>query len=135
MKPPSIRYVERARQLLAHEAGTAGETAAVRVFDKLSERLTPLLGAAGVQLLFVRSAKLTQGELSPAVPTTILGDGAKVRELLAARDPALSADTATTLFANFLTLITTFIGERLTLQVLRGAWPNLEEKRSRGEDK
>lgn len=126
MKQPTTRQVERAKQLLALEAGGAGEIAAVRVYDKLAEQLTPLLGAAGVQLLFARSAKLTE-ELSAAFPTVLPG-GAKVRELLAATDPAPSAEAAISLFANFLTLMTTFIGERLTVHVLRSAWPNLDEK-------
>lgn len=116
MNPPSGAQVEKARQLLSHEAnsGRAGETAAARVYDKLEGRLSPLLGTTGVQLLFARSAKLVK------IPPE------KLRERLAARDPAVSPDEAIALFASFLTLITTFIGDRLTAQVLRSAWPALE---------
>lgn len=128
MSPPSASHVERARQLLAQESVGGSETAAVRVYDKLTERLTPLIGAAGVQMLLARSARLTNGELSSVVPPTLLPGAANLRARLAANDPALSTDTATALFANFLTLITTFIGERLTLQMLRSAWPTLEVK-------
>ena len=56
--------MEQARRLLAHEGalGSAGEraTAASRVYDRLHAHLSPLVGETGVELLFVRSAKLSQ---------------------------------------------------------------------------
>jgi circadian clock protein KaiC len=65
---PSAAQLEKARLLLLHEgaAGSAGEcaTAAGGVYDKLHAHLDPLLGAAGVQALLVRSAKLTQRQFS-----------------------------------------------------------------------
>ena len=36
-------------------------------------------------------------------------------------------DAAAILFGTFFELLTTFIGERLTPQVLRSAWPTIEE--------
>jgi hypothetical protein len=46
---------------------------------------------------------------------------------LQAQDPAVATESAAALFGNFFTLITTFIGERLTAQLLRSAWPNFDE--------
>ena len=116
--------------MLAHE-GAAGDvdeaaTAAGRVYDKLDAHLAPLLGAAGVQALLARSAKLTQGEFSFL---TVAGpDGSKkLRECLRAQDPAVATESAAALFGAFFTLLTTFIGERLTVQALRRAWPQIEE--------
>ncbi len=120
--------MERARRLLAHEsaAGSADEratTAAGRVYDKLQVHLAPLVGAAGVHSLFVRSAKLAQGEFTCVAEATILEGSTKLRERLQAQDPAVATESAAALFGTFFALVTTFIGERLTTQVLRSAWP------------
>jgi hypothetical protein len=124
--------MERARRLLAHEAaaGSAGgdaTTAAGRVYDKLQDHLAPLLGAAGVQSLFVRSAKLAQGELTALAEVSIFEGSTKLRERLQAQDPAVTTESAASLFATFFALLTTFIGERLTTHVLRSAWPMIED--------
>jgi hypothetical protein len=116
--------------LLAHEgaAGTAdATTAAGRVYDKLHAHMAPLVGVAGVQLLFVRSAKLTQGEFAWLSEVSILEGSTKLRERLQAQDPAVAPESAANLFGTFFALVTTFIGERLTTQIVRRAWPTLEE--------
>ena len=51
----------------------------------------------------------------------------KLRACLQALDPAVATEAAAALFGTFLELITTFIGERLTIQVLRSAWPTIED--------
>jgi hypothetical protein len=131
MRGPSPAQLERARRLLALEgaAGRAGEcpTAACRVYDKLHAHMAPLLGSAGVHLLFARSAKLAQGEFASLAEATMLNGSTKLRECLQAQDPAVAMESATVLFGTFFTLSTTFIGERLTTQVLRSAWPAFEE--------
>jgi hypothetical protein len=128
---PTPAQVERARRLLAHEgaAGSADDcaTAAGRLYDKLHAHLAPLVGAAGVQLLFVRSAKLAQGEFARLAGVAILEGSTKLRECLQAQDPAVATESAAALFGTFFALIATFIGEPLTTQVLRGAWPMIEE--------
>lgn len=121
--------MEMARRLLAHEgaAGSAAEaaTAAGQVFDKLHTHLAPLIGAAGVQALLVRSAKLRHREFS-FLETSILESSTKLRQCLQAQDAAVATESAAALLGTFFALITTFIGERLTTQVLRGAWPAIE---------
>ncbi len=110
-------------------AGTAdarATTAAGRVYDKLHAQLAPLVGDAGVQLLFMRSAKLAQGEFAWLAEVSILEDSTKLRECLQAQDPAVETEAATALFGTFFALITTFIGERLTAEVLRRAWPTID---------
>lgn len=132
LKEPHPAQVERARQLLAHEGapggGDQGATAAAGlVYDKLHAHLSPLVGEAGVQLLFVRSAKLARGDFAWLAEVSILDGATKLRDFLHAQDPALATESAAALFGTFFTLITTFIGERLTAQVLRAAWPTIEE--------
>lgn len=131
MNRPSPEQLDRARRFLVHEAAVDGAhagstTAAVRVYDKLFAHLAPLIGVVGVQLLLVRSTKLAQGEHGWLADVTILDGAAKLRERL--QDPAISIESAEVLFATFLTLMTTFIGERLTIEILGTAWPTLEEK-------
>ena len=127
--------MERARKLLAYE-GTLGGTddcgvtrvaSAARVYDKLRAHLAPLVGDAGVELLFVRSAKLTKGEFAWIAKVSILEGSAALREYLERDDPAVATESAAALFGNFFALITTFIGARLTTQVLQKAWPTLDE--------
>jgi hypothetical protein len=127
---PSPAQLATATRLLAleREAASSGEpetTAAGRVYDKLHAHLAPLVGVAGVRLLFVRSAKLTRGEYARLVEITAEGP-TKLRECLHAQDSVVATEAAD-LFATFLALLATFIGERLTTQVLRRAWPTIEQ--------
>ena len=134
MNQPSPAQMERARRLLVHEGATgsarqhrAGEsTAAGRVYDKLYAQLAPLVGAAGVHLLFMRSAKLAQGKLAWLAELPTVEGPTKLRESLHAREPALATESAAALFGTFFTLLTIFIGERLTTRVLASAWPTIE---------
>src|SRR6185295_6594537 len=129
MSRPTAAQIARAKRLLASEGASVGDgaecaAAAGRVYDKLDAFLAPLLGRAGVQALFARSAKLSRGGLaSPAEPAAALEDSTKLSAWLQSLDPAGATETAAVLFGTFLDLITTFIGERLTVQVLRHAWP------------
>lgn len=89
--------------------------------------MAPLVGVAGVQLLFVRSAKLAQGEFAWLSDVSILEGSTKLRERLQTQDPAVAPESAVNLFGTFFALVTTLIGERLTTQILRGAWPTIED--------
>lgn len=130
-------HVEAARLMLAQEGGareTAPERAeaAVRVYERLSEVLSPLLGAAGVRALFARSVKVTNAEVSCFAEVHVsveLPDDA-CRQLLASLsklEPALASEAAAALYANFLELLTAFVGDRLVWQVLRGAFPAIDQ--------
>lgn len=132
MSRPNPAQVARAGQLLAYEGAADSvadgkTTAAGRIYDKLHAHLAPIMGDAGVQVLFVRSAKLTRGEFACHAEAPLLEGATKLRECLHARDPAVATESATLLFGNFFALIATFIGERLTTEVLRRAWPMLDE--------
>ena len=102
-------------------------TAAGRVYDALHAHLAPLVGHAGVQALFIRSAKLTRRDF-PFLEAAGFDDFAKLRERLQTQDPAVANEAAATLFATLFALITTFIGERLTTQALSRAWPTEAER-------
>jgi len=127
---PSSAQLEIARRLLAQQRAVDEPddcaTAAGRVFEKLHEHLGPVIGSAGVRALFVRSAKLAEGDFVFPADTVAFEDSTRLRATLQALDPVVAAATAEALFATFFALITTFIGERLTLQALRAAWPTIE---------
>jgi hypothetical protein len=124
---PGATQIERVQRLLAHEATQEGAGAPARVYDKLVAQLAPLVGAAGVQALFMRSAKLAQGEFADLAQASILEGAAALRERLASPG-GVAEQSALTLFATFLALVTEFIGERLTHQILRRAWPMLDDQ-------
>jgi len=130
LKRPSPARLETARRLLAHEGAATGKddsvaAAAGRVYDKLHADLSPLVGGMGVQSLFVRSAKLTPDEFAALAEISILEGSTKLREHWQAQGSAVDAEAAAVLFGTFLSLLTTFIGERLVTQVLRSAWPTI----------
>ena len=132
MNRPSPAQMEWARRLLAHEGAAVSvdehaTTAAARAYDKLHADLAPFVGAAGVRLLLVRSAMLAQGEFACLAEVSIPERSTKLRECLQAQDPDVVTESTTTLFGIFVALLTTLIGARLTTQVLRRAWPTIEE--------
>jgi hypothetical protein len=119
--------------MLAHEGdvGRSSEecaAAAWRVYEKLNARLAPLLGSAGVQALFVRSAKLAQAQYGSLIEVATPGGMKRLGAALQSLDPAAATEVATALVGTFLELMNTFIGERLTLLILRSAWPTIEDK-------
>jgi hypothetical protein len=122
---------ERARRLLAHEGATAGSseawaTATGRVYDKLNAQFGSLLGVAGVRALFARSAKLGGLESTRLAEVAILDSSTTLAAFFRTLDPGVASKAAEALFGTFLSLVTTFIGERLTSQALRRAWPTIE---------
>jgi hypothetical protein len=130
MQKPSPAQMDAARRLLAYESGGKGEeqvAAAVRVYEKLCLQFATLLGAVAVQVLLKRSAKMTSAEFPGLAESAAGGSATKLREYLQAQEPVTIAAAAEALFAAFLTLITTFVGEQLTAEVLRRAWPALQE--------
>ena len=134
MNRPSPAQLDRARRLLAHE-GAAGSDepcaiAAARVYEKLHEHLAPLVGAAGVQALFARSAKLANAGFDWPAEVAVAESSTGLRAWLQGLEPVVANERAAALFGAFFSLITTFIGERLTSQALRSAWPMIGETAS-----
>lgn len=122
----SVEQIELARRWLEREGAHAADcaTAAGRIYDALQSQLSPLMGAAGFQALLARSAKLTRRQFDFLDVAEAI-DSTRLRQCLQAQDPTLASAAAAVLFGTFIALITTFIGERLTSQVLRSSWPTL----------
>ncbi|MBK7864280.1 MAG: hypothetical protein IPJ65_37915 [Archangiaceae bacterium] len=132
MSAPSANQVALARRLLAVEGADGGAleacaAAAEQVYAKLDGQLSPLLGSLGFRALLVRSAKLLQHQHPVFADLAVAQSAAKLRAGLRALEPATAQQAAEALFAGFFVLIATFIGERLTTQSLRGAWPEVDQ--------
>jgi hypothetical protein len=132
MSRPSATQLAIAKQLLEFEGAPWSSSeecaaAAWRVYEKLNARLAPLLGSAGVQALLVRSAKVAQADFASLADVATPEGLTRLGSCLQALDPAIAAQAAATLFGTFLELMGTFIGERLTVVVLRSAWPAIAE--------
>ena len=131
MKRPSSGDLEAAKRLLTHECSDDAHPAkaAARAYQKLHARLAPLIGSAGYRALFFRSLKAAKRtgftflEGDAADPAADLGQ--QLGDSLHGREPGEAAEAAAVVFASFFGLLTTFIGDRLTRQVLRGAWPEM----------
>jgi hypothetical protein len=133
--PSTEARIAHVRRFLVSEGSLDGSahacaTAAGRVHDKLTAQLSPLLGAAGVRALFVRSAKLAQSEVAGLAEAQAFESSKELRGYLQAVDPVVAAKAAEVLFGTFIALLTTFIGARLSTQALRGAWPSLADSTS-----
>ncbi len=136
MAKPSEAHVEAARRLLSHGSAGGGHprepaAAAGRVYTSLFKSLAPIVGDAGVRALLARSARLRRAELPALADVLALTEPPaphqKVTQELAATlgklDPAAASAAATALYATFLGLLTSFIGDRLVSQLLEGAFP------------
>jgi len=118
-----------ARRLLAVEAECrcASDThshEAVRACEKLRISLTRLAGADGFASLLRRALSLAGAQV-PAVKTIkLLPDGSlEGLDALTAADRGSGAEAAAAILTQLLGLLMTFIGESLSLRLVRETWP------------
>ena len=133
--PPEMR--DLARQLLAYEAG-AGKTSesmepsTVRVYEKLRQSLVAFAGIVGFQSLASRALALARAETPSLSAAQISVDGSLTG--LAECGPQINMDKdrggdyqagegGVILIARLLGLLQVFLGEALTLTLLRHTWP------------
>ena len=119
-----------ARRLLAAEATSPGDTharahEAVRVCEKLRISLTRFAGADGFASLLRRSLVLARADVASLSRVTVNPDcSMEGLEALAAEDADDAVKAGTAIAAHLLGLLVTFIGEPLTLRLVREAWPD-----------
>lgn len=124
---PSIRSL--ARRLLSLEAEGSGGGAqgqeAVRVFDKLRVSLTRFAGPEGFASLLRRSLALARAE-TPALEVVTLNPDGSLDGLEGLVSDAGHGGTEAVvgIVAHLLGLLVTFIGEPLTLRIVRESWPD-----------
>lgn len=130
MDQPSPTMRKLARRLLALEAGPQTGPKkqgheAVRVCDKLRVALTRLAGQEGFAALLRRSLALARKEV-PALGGVAVNPECSIEGLeeLVAESTCDATEAANAITANLLGLLVTFIGEALTLQIVREGWPD-----------
>ena len=131
MKQTTPETRDLAHKLLAQEAGgsVVSETAsqmAERSFEKLRLHLTKLVGLAGFQALLSRALALAKAEVPWLEGVRVKADGSLegLGEAAQQQDAEAAARGSATLLAQLLALLMTFIGEYLTLRLMRDVWPN-----------
>ena len=121
---PAIR--ELARRLIALEASrvakpAAGGADAVRACEKLRAPLAKLAGSAGYHSLLSRAMAMAKAESPVLDPVQVRADGSlEGLEVIAEKDGAAGA----AVLVQLLSLLLTFIGESLTIVLVRDAWPD-----------
>lgn len=125
-----------AMRLLAHTSSGALESdppvgvvaAAEELHERLTHLLAPLIGSAGVSAIFARSVKLTTSALAPGAGVAIsaVTGGNSPLPFLEQLDPVVALDAATSVYATFLFLLISFIGERLTMQLVQRGFPEID---------
>ncbi len=102
--------------------------AAASVFETLVKTLSQLVGHVGSLGLFRHSLRLTEGR----VPCYREMRDTKEDLLLQAagtclqrQPPDIAREAASALLTSYVTLLATFIGEKLTWQVLHDQWPDI----------
>jgi hypothetical protein len=121
-----------AHRLLTYEAGSGKnsepiESPTLRVYQKLRQSLGEFVGVAGFYSLASRALALAKPEAPSLNAAQVAGDGALQglseieTQIDLNRDPA--DEEGIILIARLLGLLRIFLGEALTLSLLRNAWP------------
>jgi hypothetical protein len=124
-----------ADRLIAHEARgnkSSGQKtpAACLVIDRLRPQLTTLMGNMGFRALLSRTLALANSDFPwlRAVHVKAEGSLEGLDELDGKVDPDEIFEGCAVLLAQLLELLAAFIGENLTLRLVREVWPNLSVK-------
>jgi hypothetical protein len=121
-----------AERLIADEAkgnksfGKTGPTAP-QIFEKLRPHLATLRGTTGFRGLISRALMLAAGEIPWLSKLQVTADGTVegFDGIDAWADAAKVAEGNVVLVAQLLGLLVAFIGEQLSLQIVREVWPKL----------
>lgn len=129
MKRTASAGQDLARELLAQESSTSepAETraeVALRVFEKLRVTLSRNIGVLGFQVLFARAWGLThaEGHGLKSVPFKAESIFEGFAESMRQQGAEAAAEGSAELLGQLLGLLMTFIGEDLTLHIVRGAF-------------
>ena len=133
MPPGSAELRQLAERVLTSTHGSQKDPALVaaaarRAYLDLVHVLTPIIGQTGTNALTARAVHLAGREhpylnaaRSPE-PTDDVFE--RVAVLLRQHDPAVAVATGAAVLAALAGLLVTFIGESLTMRLLRQAWPD-----------
>ena len=127
MASPAIR--DFARRLIALEAARDGSAAggAVRVCDRLRVPLARLAGEAGFRSLLSRAVAMAKAEFPSLAAVQVRADGSLggLDEPSRGQDAGAGGEARVAVVAHLIGLLMTFIGQPLTMGLVRDAWPEL----------
>ena len=129
MVTPMLRAF--AQRLLDYETveGTPPENAVFRVCEKQRLSLSTLVGVAGFRSLLARALALAKEEVPWLNALSVSADGVLVG--LEAIDPQLDknkiAQGEVVFIANLISLLVAFVGEGITLALVRDVWPTVSD--------
>jgi hypothetical protein len=131
MNPAAPEMRNLARWLIDREvkAGNPSEVkvqAAFRTCEKLRLRLSKLMGVAGFQSLLCRAMTLAKAEAPWLGAVEVNSDGSLegVGRIETQQDIDAAEKGGLILLTQLLGLLVTFIGEPLTLRLVRDLWPD-----------
>jgi hypothetical protein len=129
MDSPSVSIRAWAQRLLVLEAAnqSAPDTAPhdlLRVYEKLRIALTQFVGADGFTALMRRALALARAELPSLQAVNVSPEGRLEGIEEHAVDAKNDSEAAIAITAHLLALVVTFIGEPLTLRLMRDVWPD-----------
>ena len=128
--PPQTR--DLARRLLEYQAMAAEspesmESVTLRVYERLRQTLGELVGVAGFQSLASRALALARPDAPSLSAARLAADGSLqglgeiATQFGMGKDSAIDGEII--LIARLLGLLRLFLGEALTLSLLRSTWP------------
>ena len=130
MSPLETR--DLARRLLTDEAAAdktsvSTESTGFRVYEKLRHHLCAFAGVAVFHSLAYRALTLAKAKAPSLYAMQVAADGSlqKLSEAEAENDKRKASESGVILVSELLGLLHAFIGEALTLRLLRDAWPNV----------
>ena len=142
MSTASPEIQELARRLLAFEAAHDNSSdsrvdVAVQVIEELRMRLIKFAGVDGFRSLLSRALTLAKAEAPSLNMVSVRADGSLEGFVGIEASEAVAGQAGAGLVAQLLELLTTFIGEALTLRLIRDSWPDasLDGADLRGEEK
>lgn len=142
MSTASPQNQELARRLIAFEAARANSSdapvdTAVRVIGELRLRLIRLAGVDGFRSLLSRALTLAKAEAPSLNMVSVRADGSLEGFEGIEASEEVAGQAGAGLVAQLLELLTTFIGEALTLRLIRDSWPDasMDGANLRGEEK
>jgi hypothetical protein len=130
MSTPQMRAL--AELLIAYE-GTANKSSGTKtpmafpVCEKLRPQLANLMGNTGFRALLARALARAVAEVPSLGAVQVAADGSltQLDKPDVATEPEEFAKGNVVMVAQLLGLLVAFIGEKLTLQIVRDVWPKL----------
>lgn len=127
------KLMDFARRILAYEAASgklaSGDSAGFSACEKLRVPLGKTMGVTGFRALLSRAIALGGAEAPFLLALPINADGSfeGLAGLRAKLEPRAVAKGECVLVAKLIGLLVTFIGSKLTLQLLREVWPKMDD--------